>query len=84
MSWIEHFTIAIVEKNPTQIGKLIDVMPAFETKEEASWARALIKEALHVVEVQKDETLDSMQKIKKTRAFLMSSLPKQKTKVYIG
>lgn len=84
MSWIENFTIAIVEKNSIQIGKLIETMPAFETKDEASWARALIQEALRVMEVQKDETLISMQKIKKTQAFLMSSTPKRKTKVYIG
>lgn len=73
MSWIEAFTIAIVEENYTRIDALIETMPHFETLEEATSAAALIQEALALVEKEKSNTFDAMQKLKKTRHFLESS-----------
>ena len=73
MSWIETFTIAIVEENHTKIGKLIYEMPEFKDINEAKCARALIKEALHLMETEKNKTQDSMEKLKRTRAFITSA-----------
>lgn len=73
MIWNSALTIAIVEKDIEQIEKLIDMMPLFIDVNEAVTAQALLQEALNVVSALKDETNESMQKIKKTRAFLLSS-----------
>ena len=73
MSWIKDFTIAIVEENYTNIGELIDTMPQFETLEEAQTACALIQEALVIMEREKANTFEAMQKLKKTRKFVETS-----------
>ncbi len=73
MSWIESFTIAIVEENYTHIGELIETMPTFETVDEAITARALIQEALIIMEREKESTFEAMQKLKKTRHFIDTS-----------
>ncbi|WP_041957400.1 hypothetical protein [Sulfurospirillum arsenophilum] len=73
MSWIKNFTIAIVEENYTNIGELIDTMPHFETLEEAQTACALIQEALVIMEREKANTFEAMQKLKKTRKFIDTS-----------
>ena len=73
MSWIESFTIAIVEENYTNIGDLIETIPQFETVDEAITARALIQEALIIMEREKESTFEAMQKLKKTRQFIDTS-----------
>lgn len=73
MSWIKSFTIAIVEENYYAIGELIESIPHFETIEEAQTACALIQEALIIMEKEKVNTLDAMQKLKKTRKFIETS-----------
>lgn len=73
MSWIENFTIAIVEENHMQIGKLIQEMPKFEDLNEAKCAQALIREALKLVQDEQKKTQDSMDKLKRTRAFVTSA-----------
>ena len=65
MIWNSALTIAIVEKDIEQIEKLIDMMPLFIDVNEAVTAQALLQEALNVVSALKDETNESMQKIKK-------------------
>jgi hypothetical protein len=76
MSWIENFTIAIVEENHTYIGELIDNIPQFETLEEAQTVCALIQEALVIMEKEKASTFVAMQKLKKTRNFVDTSTEK--------
>ena len=73
MSWIENFTIAIVEENHIQIGKLIQAMPQFDDLNEAKCAQALIREALQLVQDEQKKTQDSMDKLKRTRAFVTSA-----------
>jgi len=72
MSWIEDFTIAIVEENPIKIGKLINEMPHFEDLKEARTAQALIQEALTYMKNEQHSVHDSMQKLKKTKSFITS------------
>lgn len=70
MSWIESFTIAIVEENYTNIGDLIENIPDFKTIEEAQTACALIQEALIIMQREKENIFEAMQKLKKTRHFV--------------
>ncbi|NCD12807.1 MAG: hypothetical protein EOL93_09685 [Epsilonproteobacteria bacterium] len=73
-SWIDAFTIAVVEANSKGIEKLIFSMPEFQSKEEMRQASALIQEALLIIKNEKEETWATMQKIKKTRNFLTGSI----------
>jgi hypothetical protein len=73
MSWNRAFTIAIIQKNPEKLGKLIEEMPIIKDVEEAKHAQALIQEALKIMKEAQFKIRDSMEKNKKTRAFLMSA-----------
>ena len=73
MSWSNAFTIAIIEKNPKKMGKLIKEIPIITSVKEAKQAQALIQEALKIMKEEQAKTRDSMEKNKKTRAFLMSA-----------
>ena len=83
MSWIESFTIAIVEENYTNIGNLIESIPMFDTVAEMQTASALIQEALIIMEREKANTFDAMQKLKKTRHFIETS-PESHLQEYRG
>jgi len=83
MSWIESFTIAIVEENYTNIGDLIASIPMFDTVAEMQTASALIQEALIIMEREKASTFDAMQKLKKTRYFIETS-PESHLQEYRG
>ena len=74
MQWMNDLKVAIIEKNVSKIGQLIDDAPLFE-KEEIEIKKeafALISEAMTLLEKYKNETLTIMQKIKQTKAFLMA------------
>ncbi|KFL35362.1 MULTISPECIES: hypothetical protein [unclassified Sulfurospirillum] len=73
MSWSDAFTIAIIEKNPIKLGKLIAEMPKISDIQEAKHAQALIQEALHIMKNEQAQLHDSMEKLKKTRAFITSA-----------
>ncbi|DAB34136.1 MAG: hypothetical protein PWQ42_96 [Sulfurospirillum sp.] len=70
MTWITKFKIAIVEQDINTLETLLDSFPVADTKEEALELRALVTEALSIVQKAKEKTLESMNKIKKTKAFL--------------
>ena len=71
--WLTKLQIAIIEKNPEAIDKLITQMPDFQEVEEMKAAASLIKEALKVVHQLKDETGETLLKLKQHRAFLNSA-----------
>jgi hypothetical protein len=73
MSWSNDFTIAIVERDPLKIGKLMNEMPTITDVNEAKNAQALILEALNIVKYEQNQLHDSMEKLKKTRAFITSA-----------
>lgn len=70
MSWLKDFTIAIVEEDSMKIGELVGNMPQFTNLDDILSAHALIEEAISVVDKQRTETFESMQKIKKSRVFI--------------
>lgn len=73
MTWNKAFTIALVQENEDEIEKLLATMPSFSSQEEMIEAQALIKEALILFSQKKDSTHEAMQKLKKTRSFVLSS-----------
>ena len=71
--WINNLKIAIVEKNTDNIDKLLDSIPEFKDLKEAESVMYLLKEALELLHTLKDETAESMMKIKKNLNFINST-----------
>lgn len=84
MSWINDFTVAIVEENPMKIGELIEEMPQFTDISEARSAQALIQEALVLLRVEREKVFSAMQKLKKTRAFITTTSSETHQREYRG
>jgi len=72
MQWLNNLKIAVIENDITAIGKLIQNVPEINDIYQAQESLALIKEAILLVENEKEKTLKAMQKIKQTKAFLSS------------
>ena len=68
--WHTKLQIAIIEKNPELIDMLVSEMPDFETREEMESAAALIHEALKLLQQLKNETGETLQKLRKHKDFL--------------
>lgn len=71
--WLTKLKIAIVEKNPDALNKLLDEIPQLEDQKEIEEAVYLLKEATALVNSLKDETKASMKQIKKNLDFLRST-----------
>lgn len=72
MAWMNDLTIAVIEEDSFRIGALMSCVPEFTDLNEAKSALALIGKAIEIVDRQKEEALMQMQKIKQTKAFLLS------------
>lgn len=70
MTWINNLKIAIIEENTQAIGSIIKDLPEFKTLEEAKQALALIGKAIEIVDDHKKKTSETMNKIRKAKAFL--------------
>ncbi len=77
MQWMNNLTIAIIEEDCNKIGELINSVPKIEDIATAKRALILITQALFIMEKAKRETLQTMQKIKQTKAFLLSDEAKK-------
>lgn len=71
--WLNKLKIAIIEKNPNALGKLLDDVPQLQDPKEIEEAIYLLKEATSLMESLKDETKASMKQIKKNLDFLRST-----------
>ncbi|MDY0122785.1 hypothetical protein [Sulfurimonas sp.] len=71
--WLNRLKIAIVEKNPDALAKLLDDVPQLQDPKEIEEAIYLLKEATSLMERLKDETKASMKQIKKNLDFLRST-----------
>ena len=71
--WLNSLKIAIVEKNTDKIDVLIDSIPKFNDLKEVESAMYLLKEAMELLHTLKDETAESMMKIKKNLDFINST-----------
>ncbi|WP_297443264.1 hypothetical protein [Sulfurimonas sp.] len=71
--WHTKLQIAIIEKNVQEIDMLVSQMPTFETQEQMESAASLIKEALKVLQQMKNETGETLQKLRQHKDFLAST-----------
>ncbi|TKI71040.1 hypothetical protein FCU45_01235 [Sulfurimonas crateris] len=71
--WLNKLKIAIIEKNPNALGKLLDDVPQLQDPKEIQEAIYLLKEATSLMESLRDETKASMKQIKKNLDFLRST-----------
>ncbi|MFA5455746.1 MAG: hypothetical protein WC272_10575 [Sulfurimonas sp.] len=71
--WLTKLKIAIIEKNPDALGKLLDEVPQLGSQKEIEEALYLLKEATALMNTLKDETKASMKLIKKNLDFLRST-----------
>jgi len=69
---LNNLKIAVVDKNIENIGMLITNVPYITNMNEAQEALALINQAISIVEDEKLKTLEIMNKIKQSKAFLSS------------
>jgi len=72
MSWINDLKIAVIEEDIDNITSITDSLPKFQDMNDAKEALTLIQEAIKIIKSKKEETLDIMNKIKQTKAFLTS------------
>ncbi|NOX14548.1 MAG: hypothetical protein GXP61_00640 [Epsilonproteobacteria bacterium] len=72
MSWINSLKIAIIEDDIKSISKLTNNLPNFTILDEAQEALSLIKVATDIVNKKREETLNTINKIKQTKNFLSS------------
>lgn len=83
MTWINSLKIAIIEKDPEALEKLLDDLPQFTELEDMKAAQSLLKEAGAFIHELKDKTEHSMRQLKKHRDFLNSTEAPQSNRLDI-
>jgi len=78
MSWLDDFKIALIEENDHKISSLLSSMPSFNTIEEIQEAMVLIDQARKTYILKKEKLAKQMQRLEKSRKFLLSSENKTK------
>ncbi|MDT8338162.1 MAG: hypothetical protein RQ763_03065 [Sulfurimonas sp.] len=71
--WLNKLKIAVIEKNPNALDKLLDDIPQLKNPKEIEEATYLLKEATVLMNSLKDQTKASMKQIKKNLDFLRST-----------
>lgn len=71
--WLTKLKIAVVEKNPNALSKLLSDVPQPENQKEIEEALFLLREATALMKNLKEETQASMRQIKKNLDFLRST-----------
>lgn len=71
--WLGKLKIAVIENDAASLQKLLSDIPQIEDKKEMQEALFFLKEATFQMQKLKDETLISMQQMKKNIAFLQST-----------
>lgn len=71
--WLDKLKIAVIEGDVASLQKLLSDVPELKEKREREEALYLLKEATSQMQKLKDETLISMQQMKKNIAFLHST-----------
>lgn len=77
MEWTKALKIAIVEEDINKIESLIDTLPQMQTEKEMQEAAYMMKAAYDLMTKRKDETADTLLKIKKQKAFLSSTFTRK-------
>jgi hypothetical protein len=72
--WLKKLKIAVIQKDMAMINHLLEDMPKLENIEDMKQAQFLIEEATSIVQKLKDDTVTSMQQMKKNIDFLKSAI----------
>lgn len=72
MPWKNSLKIAVIENDILAIGKLMQDVPAFEDIDTAQEVLALIRESMKLVDEEKTKMIETMKKMKQTKAFLQN------------
>lgn len=62
----------MIENDIVTIGKLIQEVPAFEDIDDAREALSLIQASMKLVDEEKTKMIETMKKMKQTKAFLQN------------
>ena len=81
--WSTKLKIALVQKNVDQIEQLVDKIPKFDSVKETKEAMFLLREAMELLFILKDEAGESMRQIKKNMDFLNLTEPQKVIKLDI-
>jgi len=68
--WLEDFKIAIIEKDFTNIEKLLEQMPEIKSINDLRTSVALINEAKKLLAQEQNILRENMEKVKKSKQFL--------------
>ena len=71
MTWTNSLKIAIIEEDIENISKILNKLPKFQDLDKAQEALSLIQVATTLAKKRRQETLETMNKIKKTKKFLV-------------
>lgn len=70
MKWLSDLKLAVINNDIRVIEKLIADVPNLTELSDAKEALALIQKSIEIVDEEKKKTLEIMNKIKQTKAFL--------------
>ena len=71
--WLNHFKIALVQRDTDKLDKLMETLPELKSQSEIQEALHLLKEATDLVTELKDDTQKSMVQMKKNITFLKAT-----------
>ena len=80
MSWINSFTVALVQKDIKKVTKLLNSIDELESIEDKQKGSALIEQAITLFENERDTTRQKMAQMQKSKKFLQSSHMEQATR----
>ncbi|MFT7860993.1 MAG: hypothetical protein ABXS93_08650 [Sulfurimonas sp.] len=80
--WLDQLTVAVLERNSTEVEKLLENIPALE-RDEALKAAGLLQNLSEYLTQQRDETALEMRQLKKNIDFLNATEPEAKPKLDI-
>jgi len=80
MSWINSFTVALVQKDIEKVTKLLNSIDELESIEDKQKGSALIEQAITLFETEKNVARQKMTQMIKSKKFLKSSHLEQATR----
>jgi hypothetical protein len=83
-NWVDSFKIALIKEDDKTIGELLEEIPEFDDVEDMKVASNLIEEAIATFTKKRQETLNQMDYIKKSKKFLEEKELKQRERINLS
>ena len=80
MSWINSFTVALVQKDIDKVTQLLNRIDELESIEDKQKGSALISQAIELFSAEREATRQKMSQMQKSKKFLQSSHIEQATR----